>query len=163
MKRYALVACGPEREKISEIFDALCENGCEVYSCLLTSFGNGFAAAVLVHGKAGAVSKTLREFKGSLVMIKSAQTGSDCPALPGNIQITLYGPKRPETLRLLTNVISSEGAEITEIESKSLGEMSVIALQAWCPGKTSAIRARLKELSKKLGLKASFEKISPLD
>jgi glycine cleavage system regulatory protein len=159
MKRYALVACGPEREKIREIFDALNENGCEVDSCLLTSFGNGFAAALLVLGKAGAVSKTLKAFKGSLVIIKSRHAATDCPALPGNIQITLYGPKKPETLQLLSNMMSSEGAEITEIESKSLGEMSVIALQAWCPGKTTAIRARLKELSKKLGLKASFEKI----
>ena len=163
MKRYALVACGPEREKISEIFDALSENGCEVDSCLLTSFGNGFAAAVLVHGKDRAVSKTVRAFKGSLVMIKSGHTATDRPALPGNIQITLYGPKRPETLRLLSNMVSAEGAGITEIESKSLGGMSVIALQAWCPGKTNAIRARLKELSKKLGLKASFEKIPTLD
>ncbi|MCC6501606.1 MAG: hypothetical protein IT362_00540 [Deltaproteobacteria bacterium] len=162
MKRYALVAFGPERGVIREIFASLSENGCAVDSCLLTSFGKGFAATILVLGRRTGLSKTMKEFKGSSVMIKSGQITEADTGAPGNIQITLYGAGRPDTLRLLSEMVSSEGAEITEIESKSLGAMSVVALQAWCPGNTASIRAGLKKLSRRLGLKASFEKLTPL-
>jgi glycine cleavage system regulatory protein len=162
MKRHALAAFGSGRGEVAELFASLRENGCTVDSCLLTSFGKGFAATMLVDGKKAAVSKAVKSLKDRFV-IKASPVEQYGPALPGNLQITLYGPNRPETLPLLSGIINSEGAEITEIESKSIGAMSVVAMQAWCPGKTSVIRARLKDLSKKLGLKASIEKISPED
>lgn len=162
MKRYAIVAFGPGRGEIGDLFRSLNENGCTVDSCLLTSTGNGFCATILVFGKKSSVSKTVSSLKDRLV-IKASPVEKDGPALPGNLQITLYGPNRPETISLLSIIISSEKGEVTEIESKSIGDMSVVALQAWYPGKTSIIRARLKELSNKLGLKASIEKIRTED
>lgn len=162
MKRYALVAFGPGRSEIGVLFRSLNENGCIVDSCLLTSTGKGFSAAILVLGKKSSVSKTVKAFKDRLV-IKASPVEKNGPALPGNLQITLYGPNRPETITLLSMIISSERGEITEIECKSIGVMSVVALQAWCPGKTAIIRASLKELSKKLGIKASIEKIRTED
>lgn len=162
MKRYALVAFGPGRSEIGVLFRSLNENGCIVDSCLLTSTGNGFSAAILVLGGKSSVSKTVKALKDRLV-IKASPVKKNGTALPGNLQITLYGPNRPETIMLLSMIISSEKGEITEIESKSIGVMSVVALQAWYPGKTAIIRARLKELSKKLGLKASIEKIRTED
>lgn len=162
MKRYALVAFGPGRAEIGELFRSLNENGCTVDSCLLTSTGNGFSAAILVLAERSSVSKTVSSLKDRLV-IKASPVENDGTALPGNLQITLYGPNRPETITLLSMIISSEKGEVTEIESKSIGDMSVVSLQAWYPGKTAIIRARLKELSNKLGLKATIEKISTED
>ena len=162
MKRYALVAFGPGRAEIGALFQSLSENGCTVDSCLLTSTGNGFCAGILVLGFKSSVSKTVRSLKDRL-FIKASPAQPDGTPLPGNLQITMYGPNRPETISLLSEIISSEQGEVTEIESKSIGDMSVVALQAWCPGKTAAINSRLKKLSKKLGLKASLEKIRPED
>lgn len=162
MKRYALVAFGPGRGEIGELFRSLNENGCTVDSCLLTSTGNGFSAAILVLGGKSSVSKTVKDLKNRLV-IKASPVEKDGPALPGNLQITMYGPNRPETIALLSLIISSEKGEVTEIESKSIGDMSVVAMQAWYPGKTAIIRASLKELSKKLGLKSSIERIRTED
>ena len=162
MKRYALVAFGPGRAEIGALFQSLSENGCTVDSCLLTSTGNGFSAAILVLGGKNSVSKTIKDLKNRLV-IKASPVEKDGPALPGNLQITMYGPNRPETIALLSLIISSEKGEVTEIESKSIGDMSVVAMQAWYPGKTAIIRASLKELSKKLGLKSSIERIRTED
>ncbi|MBI2399696.1 MAG: hypothetical protein HYV23_01300 [Deltaproteobacteria bacterium] len=162
MKRYALVAFGPGRGEIGQLFRSLNENGCAVDSCLLTSTGNGFSAAILVLGKKSSVSKAVSSLKDRLV-IKASPVEKDGTALPGNLQITLYGPNRPETISLLSGIISLGGGEVTEIESKSIGDMSVVALQAWYPGKTAIIRERLKELSNKLGLKASIERIRTED
>lgn len=162
MKRYALVAFGPGRREIGELFQSLRENGCIIDSCLLTSSGKGFSAAILVLCKKNSVSKTVRALKDRLV-IKASAVEQDGPALPGNLQITLYGPNRTETISLLSGIISSENGEVTEIESKSIGDMSVIALQALCHGKTGAINTRVKKLSKELGLKVYIEKIRPED
>lgn len=162
MKRYALVAFGPGRGDIRELLHSLHENGCTVDSCLLTSTGKGFSAAILVFGKKNGVSKTVSSLKDRLV-IKASLIEKDGTALPGNFQITLYGPSRPETLSLLSAMITSQDGEITEIESRSVGDMSVVALQAWCPGKASIIRSQVMQLSKKLGLKASIERIRPED
>jgi glycine cleavage system regulatory protein len=162
MKRFALVAFGPGRGEIGELFNSLFKNGCTIDSCLLTSTGNGFSAAIMVLGWKSSVSKAVSSLKNRLV-IKASPVEKDGQALPGNLQITLYGPNRPETISLLSNLIASEDGEITEIESRSVGDMSVVALQACCPGRPSGIRARLMKLSKKLGLKASFERIKPED
>lgn len=137
-------------------------NGCKVDSCLLTSIGSGFSAAITVSGNRSSITRTIGSLKDRLVIKASPIEGAG-HALPGNLQITLYGPNRPETISLLSAMIESQGGEVTEIESRSVGDMSVIALQAWCPGKASVIRSRLMSLSKKLGVKASIEKISPED
>jgi len=160
MKRYALVAFGPGREDVGVLFSSLHENGCKVDSCLLTSTGKGFSAAILVFGQRSGVLRTVASLKGRL-LIKASPAEGTGQAMPGNLQITLYGPNRPETISLLSAVIASQDGEVTEIESRSVGDMSVVALQAWCPGRASAIRSRLMKLSRELGLKASIEKISP--
>ncbi len=162
MKRYALVAFGPGRGEVGELFSSLHLNGCRVDSCLLTSTGNGFSAAILVLGAQGAVHKAVVALKDRLVIMASPVVLAG-DALPGNLQITLYGPNRPETISLLSSMIESRDGEVTEIESRSMGEMSVIAMQAWCPEKASAIRSHIMKLVKKLGLKATIEKISPED
>lgn len=162
MKRYALVAFGSRRSEAGPLFSALLENGCAIDSCLLTSFGPGFAATMLVYGKKAAVSGAVRSLRSALVIFASP-VAEDGDAVPGNLQITLCGPNRPETLALLSGMISEEKGEVTEIESKSIGTMSVVAVLAWCPGKISSIRARLKALANELGLKSSVERIKPED
>lgn len=158
MKRYALVAFGPGRGDVGALFSSLHENGCKVDSCLLTSTGSGFSAAILVLGARSAVLKTVGSLKGRLV-IKASPVEAAGLAMPGNLQITLYGPNRPETISLLSAMIEAQKGEVTEIESRSVGQMSVVALQAWCPGRVSAIRSSLMKLSRKLGLKSSLERI----
>lgn len=162
MKRYAVVAFGPGRAEIRGLFTLLHEKGCTVDSCLLTSFGSGFAASMLILGQKEAISNVVNTLKDT-ILIKATNIEGQSTAVHGNLQMTLYGPNRPETLRLVSEMISSECGEITEIESKSLGSMSVLAIQARCPGKIASIRAQLNAISKKLGLKSSVERIRPED
>lgn len=162
MKRYALVAFGPGRAEVRVLFTLLHEKGCTVDSCLLTSFGPGFAATMLIFGQKEAISSVVSSLKGS-ILINAKHIEHDGPAIPGNLQITLCGPNRPETLRMVAEMVSSGGGEITEIESKSIGNMAVLAVQAKCPGKIASIRAQLNAISKKLGLKSSIERIRPED
>lgn len=163
MKRYAVVAFGPGRAEVRVLFALLHEKGCAVDSCLLTSFGPGFAATMLILSRKEAVSSLLSSLKGSNILIKATHVEDEEPAIPGNLQITLHGPNRPETLSMVSEMVCSRGGEITEIESKSIGNMSVLAVQARCPGKIASIRAGLNAISKKLGLKSSVERIRPED
>jgi len=162
MKRYALAAFGPERAWVRALFTALHENGCAVDSCLLTSVGPGFAAALLVEGKKTAVSAAVRSLEGRLLVKAAPVDEKEHPIRP-NLQITAYGPSRPETIRLLSELIDSVNGEITDIESKTIGSASIFSIQARCPGSLSSIRARMNALSKKLSLKHSVERIRPED
>lgn len=162
MKRYAIVAFGPGRGEINVLFTNLYHKGCTVDSCLLTSFGPGFAATALVLGQKTSVSSVVKALRGTL-LVRMVPVEGESPALPGNLQITLYGPNRPQTLMLITDLIGSEKGEITEIESRSIGSASVIALQAYIPGSITHARSRIRALSKDLGLKSSIERIRPED
>lgn len=162
MKKYALVAFGPGRSDIGVLFTNLYHKGCIVDSCLLTSFGPGFAATVLVLGQKNSVSSVVKALKSTL-LLRMVPVEGESPALPGNLQITLYGPNRPQTLMLIADIIGSEKGEITEIESRSIGSSSVLALQAYIPGSITHARSRIRALSKELGLKSSIEKIRPED
>lgn len=162
MKRYALVAFGQGRGEISGLFTELHHKGCTIDSCLLTSFGPGFAATLLVLGRKSSISSAVKALKDTL-LLRMVPVDDNGPARPGNLQITLYGPNMPQTLMLVSEIICSEKGEITEIESRSVGSASVLAVQAYIPGKITQVRTRLRKLSDDLGLKSSIEKIRPED
>lgn len=161
MKRYAIAACGAERTKIDSLFGALHERGCEVHSCLLTSFGPGFAATLLVRGRKAAVLDAARSLKGRMLVntAPADECGGEAP--PANMQITVYGPARPETLSMLSDIIAAEDGQITEIESRTAGANAVVVVQALCPGRIGKVRGRLKALSRELGLSHLVERIDP--
>lgn len=147
----AITAIGTDRPGIvAAVAEVLRDRGLNVEDSAMTVLGGQFAMVLLVRGEdtADALQEALRAATAplGLVVNVAAVAEGHPPAAPTHI-LSVYGSDRPGILAGVARVLADAGVNITDVESRLLGEDTapVYALVIEC-----AVPADLEDLEQRL-------------
>jgi glycine cleavage system transcriptional repressor len=160
----AISAIGRDQPGIvAALAEVLYDLGCNVEDSSMTLLRGNFAMMLVVAGPddldAVALRTALEPACERLAMLFSVSEVDDRLTVPRPTHVlTVYGADRPGILFRTTQVLAETGANITDLESRLVGEPPVYALmlELEVPSGGSDLDAALKAVAEEIGVDVVF-------
>jgi glycine cleavage system transcriptional repressor len=162
----AVSAVGPDRPGIvAGVTRALYEANCNLADVTSTLLSGHFAMLLIVRAPAELSPQALEDALagvaaelGLTITVRPVEEGARAPAEPTHM-VSVYGADRPGIVYRVAEVLAAEGANITDLTSRLIGEperpvyalMLEVALRA-----EARVEERLRALGAELGVEVSM-------
>jgi glycine cleavage system transcriptional repressor len=158
MASFALAAIGRDRPGIvAAVAKVLYEQGCNVEDSQMTLLRGNFSIMLVLASPEGSTADSLHEAlsgacegMGLTFSVLDVEDTADVPH-PSHV-LTVYGADKPGILYRVTQALAGAGVNITDLNSRLVGNVYAVMLELAVAGDTADLEATLEAIAAEIGV-----------